>query len=333
MTDQPGSQTVQIDSKLLHEMLTFSMKELQHARRSRFLSFVLRIAVSVALVGGAYYIGNKKVEADGSAPAEAHIASIAISGEIASGGPSDADKLIPAIRKAMEAGQAKAVLLMLNSPGGSPVQADRFYSEIIKLRKEHPNKKIYAVVEDLCASACYYIASATDSIYVNKSSIVGSIGVITAGFGFTDLMSKVGVERRVMTAGENKALMDPYSPMRPDVREYWTALLAETHQTFIKAVKDGRGARLKSETPGLFSGLVWSGTKSVEFGLADKIASASDVSEEVLKEKKINIIDYTPMPDFMKRLGLSASTFVSQTLAATVKQVAADTSAQTMELK
>lgn len=327
------TQTVEIDKALLHELLTFSASELRHVRRSRFITNLIRILLGIVIVSASMYITNKKVIEDGQIVTEPHIASISIEGEIASSGPSDADKLIPAIRKAMEAPNAKGVILKMNSPGGSPVQADRFYTEITKLRKDHPNKKIYAVVEDLCASACYYIASATDEIYVNRSSIVGSIGVITSGFGFTGLMDKLGVERRVMTAGENKALMDQFSPLKPEIRDYWTKLLAETHKTFIGAVKDGRGPRLKTDTEGLFSGLLWGGTRSIEIGLADKIGSSSDISTELL-DGKVNVINYTPMPDFLKRFGMSAETFVGHSLAIAFQQtLSSSTPAMKMEVQ
>lgn len=318
--NQPNNhdlQEVSIDRALLHEILTFGTREIQYQRRARLIGLFIKPLFFIGLLAIVYILGDKQTASDGEREMDPHIAVVNVYGPIASSGASDADKLVPAFKKAMENPLAKALVLRINSPGGSPVQADRMYAEIIALRAAHPDKKIYAVIEDLGASAAYYIASAADEILVNKSSMVGSIGVITSGFGFTELMNRVGVERRVMTAGENKALLDPFQPLQPNVEKYWKGLLAEVHTHFIDAVKEGRGERLNLETEGLFSGLIWSGSKSIEIGLADRIGSAGDISRELVGDT--NLVDYTPMPSFVKKLGLATSEALYQ-MAAELEQ-------------
>jgi protease-4 len=180
--------------------------------------------------------------------------------------------------------------LKMNSPGGSPVQSAIVNDEINRLRKLHPNKPVYVVVEDMCASGCYYIAAAADRIYVSQASIVGSIGVLMSSFGFTGLMDKLGIERRLMTAGENKALMDPFSPYSPKHKEFTQAMLKEIHEQFIDAVRAGRGKRLK-ENPEIFSGLFWTGSHAITLGLADGLGTVDSVARDVLKAE--DVIDYT----------------------------------------
>ena len=182
------------------------------------------------------------------------------------------------------------VILRMNSPGGSPVQSAIVNDEITRLRKLHPTKPVYVVVEDMCASGCYYIAAAADRIYVSQASIVGSIGVLMSSFGFTGLMDKLGVERRLMTAGENKAMMDPFSPSSTKHKEFTQATLTEIHQQFIAAVRAGRGKRLK-ETPEIFSGLFWTGAHAITLGLADGLGTVDSVARDVFKAE--DVIDYT----------------------------------------
>jgi protease-4 len=193
---------------------------------------------------------------------------------------------------------AKAVVLLINSPGGSPVQAGIMYDEIRRLRAKY-NKPVYAVVEESCASAAYYIAAATDRIFVDKASIVGSIGVLMDGFGFTGLMDKLGVERRLMTAGENKGFLDPFSPQTDKQRAYAQTMLDQVHRQFIDAVKAGRGKRLK-ETPELFSGLFWTGQQAVELGLADQLGNIDFVAREIVKAE--DLVDYTRRENVAERL-------------------------------
>ena len=227
-----------------------------------------------------------------------HTAVIEIQGEIASDAEASAELIIDSVRTAFEDVGAQAVVLLINSPGGSPVQAGIINDEIRRLKVLH-NKPVYAVVEESAASAAYYIAVSADKIFVDKASIVGSIGVLMDGFGFTGLMDKLGVERRLMTAGENKGFLDPFSPQTDTQRDFAQAMLNQIHQQFIAVVKEGRGERLK-ETPETFSGLFWSGQQAVEMGLADQLGSLDFVAREVVKAE--DIIDYTRRDNVAERL-------------------------------
>ncbi len=227
-----------------------------------------------------------------------HTAVVSIDGEIAEGAEASAEFVNSALRAAFEDEGARAVVLLINSPGGSPVQAGMMNDEILRLKAKH-KKPVYAVVGETCASAAYYVAVAADQIYVDKASIVGSIGVLMDGFGFTGLMEKLGVERRLLTAGENKGFLDPFSAQTEKQRNYAQAMLNQIHQQFITVVKNGRGERLK-ETPEMFSGLFWSGQQAVELGLADQFGSLDFVAREVIKTE--DIIDYTRRENVAERL-------------------------------
>ena len=233
-----------------------------------------------------------------------HTALIDIQGVIGAEGEVTSENTISSLQSAFDDKHTKGVILRINSPGGSPVQAGIINDEIRRLRKLHPKIPVYAVVEDICASGGYYIAVAADKIYVDKASIVGSIGVIMDGFGFTGTMDKLGVERRVLTAGQNKALLDPFSPLKAQDRQFALGLLDEIHQQFIQVVREGRGNRLK-ESPDIFSGLFWSGETSLKLGLADALGSYDMVARDVIKEK--NIVDFTVREGladrFAKRFG------------------------------
>ena len=231
-------------------------------------------------------------------PTGPHTALIEIRGEINAGGEASAENLVSAIKSAFEDGSAQAVVLRINSPGGSPVQAGIVNDEIRRLKALH-KKKVYAVVEDTCASGAYYIAVAADEIYVDKASIVGSIGVLMDGFGFVGAMDKLGVERRLLTAGANKGMLDPFSPQSATQTAYAQAMIDQIHQQFITVVKQGRGERLKV-TPETFSGLFWSGQQAVENGLADRLGNLDYVAREVVKAE--TVIDYTPHENFAERL-------------------------------
>jgi len=233
-----------------------------------------------------------------ASPSAPHTAMVAIRGEIASEGDASAENVMAAMRAALEDSGSRALVLLINSPGGSPVQAGLINDEIHRLKKLH-NKPIYVVVEESCASAAYYIAAAADQIYVDKASIVGSIGVLMDGFGFTGLMDKLGVERRLMTAGENKGFLDPFSPQTAAQRKYAQAMLDQIHQQFIGVVKAGRGDRLK-ETPDMFSGLFWTGQQAVDMGLADALGSLDGVARDVVKSP--DVIDYTRHENVAERL-------------------------------
>ena len=227
-----------------------------------------------------------------------HTAVVEIKGEIASGAEASADAINASLRAAFEDSGALAVVLLINSPGGSPVQAGIINDEIRRLKAKH-QKPVYAVVEESCASAAYYIAVAADKIFVDKASIVGSIGVLMDGFGFTGLMDKLGIERRLMTAGENKGFLDPFSPQTDKQRVFAQSMLDQIHQQFITVVRAGRGERLK-ETPETFSGLFWSGEQAVALGLADQLANLDYVAREIVKAE--DIVDYTRHENVAERL-------------------------------
>ena len=227
-----------------------------------------------------------------------HTALVTIKGEIGDGADSSAENIVAAMRNALEDTGSQALVLLINSPGGSPVQAGIINDEIKRLKLLH-NKPIYAVVEESCASAAYYIAAAADKIYVDKASIVGSIGVLMDGFGFTGLMDKLGVERRLMTAGEHKGFLDPFSPQTEAQRKHAQAMLNQIHAQFIEVVRKGRGDRLK-ETPEMFSGLFWTGQQAVNLGLADELASFEQVARDVVKAE--DVVDYSRRDNVAERL-------------------------------
>ncbi len=233
-----------------------------------------------------------------TAPIKPHTALVEVRGEIAVDAEANADSLNSALKSAFEDAGAKAVVIRLNSPGGSPVQAGLINEEIIRLKTLH-KKKVYAVCEEMCASAAFYIAVAADEIYVDKASIVGSIGVLMDGFGFSGVMDKVGVERRLMIAGTNKGMMDPFSPRNPVQEGYAQAMLDQIHQQFISVVRHGRGKRL-IETEETFSGLFWNGEQAVKLGLADKMGSLDKIAREVIKAE--DVIDYTVKENIAERL-------------------------------
>jgi protease IV len=289
----PSTPAVNWERTALEKLATNYMAEQKTARRWRtfvrlaWLTFFVLLAWSILDRG----TPSKDFSAD-------HTAVIEIKGEIATGGESSADQVVTSLRSAFEDKGAKAVVLLINSPGGSPVQAGMINDEIYRLKALH-KKPIYAVVEETCASAAYYIAVAADQIYVDKASIVGSIGVLMDGFGFTGLMEKLGIERRLMTAGENKGFMDPFSPQTEKHRIFTQGMLNEIHQQFIAVVKKGRGARLK-ETSETFTGLFWSGQQAIELGLADSIGTLDFVAREVVKAP--DLVDYTKRDNVAERL-------------------------------
>ena len=232
-------------------------------------------------------------------PTGPHTALIEVRGEIASGAEASAENLLPGLKTAFEDANAKAIVLRINSPGGSPVQAGIINDEIRRLKTLHKDKKVYAVVEETCASGAYYIAVAADEIYADKASVVGSIGVLMDSFGATGLMDKLGVERRLLTAGKNKGIGDPFSPLPPEQRAYIQAMLDQIHRQFISVVKQGRGARLK-ETPEMFTGLFWNGEQALGMGLIDHLGNLDYVAREVIKAEEV--IDYTPKENVAERL-------------------------------
>ena len=224
---------------------------------------------------------------------------VEIRGIIAADQPGSADSVTTGLQEAFKDKNTQGVVLRINSPGGSPVQAGHINDEIRRLRAKYPNIPLYAVVEDICASGGYYVAAATDKIFVNESSILGSIGVLMDGFGFSGVLEKLGVERRLFTAGENKGFLDPFSPVNPEQREHAQKMLNSIHAQFIKVVREGRGDRLK-DTPELFSGLMWTGEKSVDLGLADGLGSVEYVAREIIKAE--DLVDFTPRENIAERV-------------------------------
>lgn len=227
-----------------------------------------------------------------------HTALVDLQGVIASD-KANADMMITGLQDAFEDKNTQGVIMRINSPGGSPVQAGQINDEIYRLRAQYPKIPFYVVIDDICASGGYYIAVAAEKIYVDKASLVGSIGVLMDGFGFTQTMDKLGVERRLITSGTNKGFLDPFSPTDPQQVEYAKRMLEEIHAQFIQVVRQGRGKRLK-ETPETFSGLVWSGQKSIELGLADGYGSVESVARDVIKAEEV--VDFTPQEGLADRL-------------------------------
>ncbi|WP_213959555.1 MULTISPECIES: S49 family peptidase [unclassified Variovorax] len=277
------------------EKLAFaSLNEQKAARRWRtFVRLTWLAFLAVVL-----WIGLSRATPT-TAKSTAHTAVVEIKGEIANGADASAEAIVASMKTAFEDDGAKAVVLLINSPGGSPVQAGIINDEIRRMRAKY-NKPVYAVVEETCASAAYYIAAATDKIFVDKASIVGSIGVLMDGFGFTGTMEKLGVERRLIISGENKGFLDPFSPMNDAQRTHAQQMIDQIHEQFINVVKTGRGDRLKLQTPGLFSGLFWSGQQAVELGLADQLGNVDFVAREVVKAEEV--IDYTRRDNVAEKL-------------------------------
>ncbi len=281
------------ERSVLEKLVLATLDEQKAARRWKLISRITWMFFAILLIWLLLDVGGPAKHTK-----TPHTAVIEIKGEISAGSEGSAELLVAAIRSAFEDDAAMAVVLLINSPGGSPVQAGIINDEIKRLKAKH-NKPIYAVVEEMCASAAYYIAAGTDKIYVDKASIVGSIGVLMDGFGFTGLMDKLGVERRLMTAGENKGFLDPFSPQTEKQRVFAQAMLDQIHKQFIEVVKEGRGQRLK-ESPEMFSGLFWNGQQAVEMGLADQLANLDYVAREVVKAEEL--IDYTRRDNVAERL-------------------------------
>jgi protease-4 len=244
-----------------------------------------------------------------------HTAVVSVDGLIIDGADASAGNIVTALRAAFKDEDTAGVIVRINSPGGSPVQAGQVYDEMRRLREKYPKIPLYAVASDLCASGGYYIAAAAQEIYADKASIIGSIGVRADGFGFVEAMQKLGIERRLYTAGENKALLDPFSPQQPQDIQHFQGLLSDVHQQFIKAVQQGRDERLK-DNPQLFSGLVWTGEQSVELGLIDGLGSVRYVAEELIGAERL--VDYTPRSSWLERVlvrfGTSFGSALSQTV-------------------
>jgi protease-4 len=275
-----------------------ALASLQEQRRSR------RWGIFFKLLGFAYLFALLFValgwigKGDGVSPTR-HTAVVEIQGPIAPEHPAAAGNVMAGLQEAFKDKNTQGVVLRINSPGGSPVQAGQINDEIRRLRAKYPDIPLYAVVEDICASGGYYVAAASDKIFVNESSIVGSIGVLMDGFGFANVLEKLGVERRLLTAGENKGFLDPFSPMEPAQVDHARSMLDAIHQQFVKVVREGRGDRLK-ENPDIFSGLMWTGQKSIDMGLADALGSVEYVAREIIKAEEL--VDFTPRENIAERV-------------------------------
>ncbi len=289
------------------EKLAFAaLKEQRAARRWKIFLRLAWLAFFCALL----WLGLSRGPST-TTNSKSHTAVIEIKGEIANDNTASAESIISAMKTAFTDEGAKGLVLLINSPGGSPVQAGMVTDEIKRMRAKY-GKPVYAVVEETCASAAYYIASATDKIFVNKASMVGSIGVLMDSFGFTGVMNKVGVERRLLISGEHKNFLDPFSPMNDAERAHAQRMLDQIHEQFIGAVKAGRGDRLKTQTPDLFSGLVWTGEEAVDIGLADQLGGVDYVAREVIKAEEL--VDYTQRDNIAERLAKKFSTSMVETM-------------------
>jgi len=299
------------EKEVITQLAESSLREQRRARRWGIFFKSLTFAYIAAII---FMYGNtdiSKVNLN-----EEHTALVELNGVISDADEASADNIVTALRDAFKNKHSAGVILRINSPGGSPVQSGYIYDEIRRLRKENPETPLYAVITDICASGGYYIASAADKIYADKASIVGSIGVRMDNFGFVDAIDKLGIERRTLTAGKNKALLDPFLPEDEHTKAHMQTMLNEIHQQFINSVKQGRGDRLDTSVDGLFSGLIWSGETAVDIGLVDELASASYVAREVIGEE--TIVNYTVKEDilerFAERLGSSVAQVISSQL-------------------
>jgi protease-4 len=298
------------ERELVTKLATAALKEQRRARLwgifFKLLTFAYVTVILLLAVDwqSADVSGGKK-----------HTAMVEVNGLIAPGADASAEKITSALQAAFKDKNTQGVVVRINSPGGSPVQAQAIYDEMKRLRKKYPDIPLYAVVEDICASGGYFVAVGADQIYVGKASIVGSIGVLMNGFGFTGLMEKLGIERRLVTAGENKGMLDPFSPQDPKDTEHVKKLMGEIHQQFISVVREGRGKRLK-DSPEIFSGLIWTGERSVDLGLADGFGSLEYVAREVIKAEDIR--DYTISEGiaekFARRFGAAAANSIVEAL-------------------
>lgn len=283
------------ERKLLEKVLLASLKEQRRQRRWSTFFKLLFFTYFFAVLW--LFWPHEAITTPGKG--KAHVSLIDVRGPIDDSAASNADDIIDSLQQAFKDKETQAVILRINSPGGSPVQASIIYNQIRYLRARHEKIKIYTVCTDLCTSAAYYIASATDAIYANPSSLVGSIGVLMDGFGFADGMHKIGVQRRLITSGNHKGFLDPFSPLKTEDEKFAQALLDNVHQQFIDKVKEGRGARLQN-TPDIFSGLVWTGAQALPLGLIDGYGDLYTVARDVIKNKII--VDYTVKPGLIEQL-------------------------------
>jgi protease IV len=307
MTDDGGRDNAQWERELVVKLAGAALREQRRARQWGIFFKLLTFAyISLIL-----FMVVDWPTADGARTGR-HTAMVEVSGLIAPGTDASAERVTRALRAAFNDANTQGVVLRINSPGGSPVQAQVIHDEMRRLREKHPNIPLYAVVEDICASGGYFVAVAADQIYVSKASIVGSIGVMMNAFGFTGLMERLGIERRLITAGENKGMLDPFSPLQDKDLQYAKTLMNDIHEQFIAVVRAGRGTRL-TETPETFSGLVWTGEKSIDLGLADGFGNVEFVAREVIKAEEV--VDFTRRPGIAERLARRFGTGAAEALA------------------
>lgn len=297
----------QWEKETIEKLLLTNLKE-QRSKRRWGIFFKLLFFGYVFLMTWALWPHNIGL----TALAKPHVAKIDIDGEISAESDASADNIIDSLHDAYSDSNTQAIILDINSPGGSAVEAATVYDEIIREKQVHKNIKVYAVCGDDCASAAYYMASAADDIYANKASLVGSIGVLIDSFGFTDAMSKLGVQRRLFTAGDHKGFLDPFSPENPADIKYAQGMLDSVHTQFIQSVEQGRGKRLKM-TPDIFSGLVWTGNQAIDLGLIDGFGTTDSVARDIIKNK--NIVDYTQQPGFFDKFAYNVGASISVHLA------------------
>lgn len=295
------------EKNVISKLAEAGLQEQKRARRwGIFFKLLFFVYLTIILM---VYV---KPQSDQSDSSHRHTALVELNGEIADGKAASADNIIEALDDAFKNKHSVGVILRINSPGGSPVQAGEIYDEIIRLRKKYPTKHLYAVVTDVCASGGYYVASAADKIYADKASIVGSIGVRMDSFGLVGAMKKLGIESRTLTAGKNKALLDPFKPVNEEAKAQLQNMLDDIHQQFIDAVKSGRGKRLKLNTRDLFSGLIWTGEQAKKIGLVDDLASTAYVARVVIGSS--NIVNYTVREDLFDRLAGRIGTSMATSL-------------------
>ncbi len=287
-----------------------ALEGLREQRRARRWSVFFRLCILayLAFFFWLYLFTDRDGDPSGILPGK-HTALIHLEGVIGSDQTlTSSEALIDSLQRAFENKQSVAVILHINSPGGSPVQAGEVHDTILELRKQHPEKAIYTVVSDICASGGYYIAAATDEIYANRASLVGSIGVVYSGFGFVESLEKLGIQRRLLTAGARKGILDPFSPLQESDVEHFQELLDDIHHQFIEVVRSGRGERLLGDEAELFSGLLWSGEQSLELGLVDGLGDLHFVAREVIGRE--DLVDYTRQRSVLESLlGTAGETF------------------------
>jgi protease-4 len=288
---------------------------LREQRRARLWSIFFKLLTFAYITFLLLTVFDWRGRAEMASGGKKHTAMVELNGLIAPGTDASAEKVTASLQAAFKDKNTQGVVLRINSPGGSPVQSQTIYEEMKRLRKKYPEIPLYAVVEDVCASGGYFVAVGADRIYVSRTSIVGSIGVLMNGFGFTGLMDKLGVDRRLITAGENKGMLDPFSPVQDKDVEHAKKLVADIHQQFISTVREGRGKRLK-ETPDMFSGLIWTGQMSIDLGLTDGIGSLDSIARDVIKAEEI--VDFSQKEGiaekFARRFGAAAANTMVEAL-------------------